>query len=571
MINGAIADSASLRLPQNRAIVNAIAGDLLWRYEAKRARELFRNAGADIINYNIEHEKEIRGSTDPYPSYAVGGVREEVLPLIAKHDAELALEILLQTRSAQVAQAILKAASLPATSDRSFAGYDPERERARREIALEERFTLLAAGEDPEKMIKAIKDSLAKGISNALLPLLQKLSTKDEKRAAELGGDVIRKIEGTDLKKNDKELLAAIAFLSYKPRSRDSQANIFAFSDANKKDLANKVADTLLLPADTLFISTAISSAMPSLEEFAPAKAALLKQRQAEIQKKLSPEAKNTQRLRKLWGQNSTPEEVLAEIAKLQNEYEKAPAYTALSRMISRISDETRAKALIEQIPDEKARAIAAEQFESMKIARLASTGKLDDARRMIANLTTTKSKVQRLVSLAMAFHGKGTEANIETAASLMSDAKALINESPDDEDELGDLMEVIRGYAVVGPDVAFRMFEPIVDQINDYVQAAAILSKYNKRDRAFKKGELVMRSRLQPGNSLLLFRYVSQVQLLGQADIERMNTLADRFQRSDVRTLVKLFAVQGYSRNKKVVEPDPRVIESESVVVNDL
>jgi hypothetical protein len=215
---------------------------------------------------------------------------------------------------------------------------------------------------------------------------------------------------------------------------------------------------------------------------------------------------------------------------------------------------------------------MATEQFESARIARLASTGNLDDARRMIANLTTKKAKVQRLVSLATSFHRKGTEANVETAGSLMSDAKALINESPEDEDELSDLMEVVRGYAIVEPDIAFRMFEPIVDQINDYVQAAAILSKYNKRDRAFKKGELVMRSRGSSVNTQLLFRYVPQIQSLGQADIERMNTLSDRFQRSDARTLVKLFAVQGFSRNKKVVDPDPGVIESESgVIVGDL
>ena len=569
MINAAVADAASLRLPQNRAIVYAIAGDLLWKHDAKRSRDLFRNAAADIVNYNEESEKEIRESSDPYFTYIAGNIREEVLPLIAKHDSELALEILLQTRSSQLAQAISKASLAPTTSDGSATGYDPERGRALREIALEERFTRLAAGEDVDKLIKAIKDSLAAGISNALLPLLQKLATKDIKKAADLGGDVIKKIEGTDLKENDRDLITAIAFLSYEPRApRDPKTISFSFPDTQKKDLADKIADTLLLPADTLYISRAISSAMPSLEKYVPAKATLLKQRQAEIQEKLSPEAKNTQRLQKLWGQDATPEQVLAEIGNLRSERERAPYYRSLTSRIGRITDETRAKALIEQIPDDKARAAAAEQFESAKIARVARTGTLDDARRMISNLTTTKAKVQNLVSLATAFYLKGTEANIETAGSLMSDAKALVHESPEDEDELADLMEVVRGYAMVEPDVAFRMFEPIVVQLNDHVQAAATLSKFNKRDRAFKKGEMIMRTRGIGGNNLLLFRYVPQIQLLGQADIERMNTLSDRFQRSDVRTLVKLFAVQGFDR-KKTVEPDPGTVDTGGAVIS--
>ncbi len=77
-----------------------------------------------------------------------------------------------------------------------------------------------------------------------------------------------------------------------------------------------------------------------------------------------------------------------------------------------------------------------------------------------------------------MDFHKKDTEKDRETAAGLMKDAKKLTNEYPEDEDELNDLMEVVKGYAIINPNEAFRIFEPIVDQINDFVQATAILSK---------------------------------------------------------------------------------------------
>ena len=150
--------------------------------------------------------------------------------------------------------------------------------------------------------------------------------------------------------------------------------------------------------------------------------------------------------------------------------------------------DETRAKKLIEQIPDEKARADAAEQYESAKISRTAKDGKLDEAKKLIGNLSKKKTQIQKLVALALEFQKKDTDKDRETAAGLMKDAKNLANEFPEDEDELNDLMEIVKGYAVVNPAEAFRIFDPIVDQINDFVQATAILSKYNKRNRNFQK-----------------------------------------------------------------------------------
>ena len=115
--------------------------------------------------------------------------------------------------------------------------------------------------------------------------------------------------------------------------------------------------------------------------------------------------------------------------------------------------------------------------------------------------------------------------------------------------------MEIVNGYAIVEPDVAFRLFEPIVDQINDFVMASAILSKYNKRNRAFKKGEMIMRSNGNTYDGLLLFRYINQMQLLGKADLDRMSLLSDRFQRSDSQTIVKLFVVQGFLKDDKKSE----------------
>ncbi len=95
-------------------------------------------------------------------------------------------------------------------------------------------------------------------------------------------------------------------------------------------------------------------------------------------------------------------------------------------------------------------------------------------------------------------------------------------------------------------------MFDPIVDQINDFMQTSAILSKYNKRNRSFKKGELLLQVNGYSWDGLLLFRYINQIQLLGKADLIRMSSLSNKFQRGDARTIVKLFVAQGFWRKKR-------------------
>src|SRR5689334_15293184 len=58
MLDQATSDAEALKLAQNRAIVFALAGDLYWQFDEKRARELFRMAGNDLINTNIDTDKE---------------------------------------------------------------------------------------------------------------------------------------------------------------------------------------------------------------------------------------------------------------------------------------------------------------------------------------------------------------------------------------------------------------------------------------------------------------------------------------------------------------------------------
>lgn len=554
MLDQSIAEAEALRLPQNRAVVFAITGDLYWKFDQKRSRELFRNTGAEILNYNAEAEKEKSESTDAYYQPDFGDpndVRNEVLPLIAARDAELALELLVQTRPSSLAQAMARVTQAVST-DSDMGTFNPEARRVSQEIALEQRFALLAADNSPETAIRVLRESIAKGVSTSVMSLLQKLHRKDAKKAAELGGEVIRKITDSDLANKQEDFRSALTFLQFasRPVPAASSEKAFSFSDAQIKELANKLADALLQPAKSMAAGNNLTSALPTLEKIIPEKVPLLKQRAAENKKNLPAEFKRMQRQQEMWRPNATPEELLAQLSKMQNEMDKMRALQFLSAKIGQITDEARARRLIDQIPDAKMRASALERFESSRIARASSAGNVDEARRMIAAMDNKKIQIQRLVSLALQLKNKGGK-NIETAGSIMADAKALANEFPEDEDDIANLMEVVKGYSAIEPDIAFRLFETVIEPFNDIVQASAVLSKYNKRDRAFRKGELVMRVN-GSGGGLLPFRYVQHIQMLGKADLDKMSMLSNRFGRSDSRTIIRLYILQGFLKENR-------------------
>lgn len=555
ILDQAVGDAATLKLAQNRAVVFALAGDLYWKFDEKRAKDLFKSAGDEVVVANAEAEKAKKETDDPFAMvFDYSDIRNQILPLVAKRDADLALELLVQTRPAKIAQLLTKASDPNAKKDSGMFNYDPDQFRVQREIALEQQFAVLAAEQNPDKAIKLIKESLAKGISYNVITLLQKINRKDEKKAASLADDVIRKITDTDLTKNREDMSAAMRFLQFATnpnQPKDGKEKAFKFSDAQVRSIADKIINTFLQPTSSLEMTMAMTTVMRDLEKIAPDKIALLKQKQTEQMSKLPPEFKRFQEREKIWNQNSTPEEILAELPKL-NEFEKTQAYQSLNMKIGQIEDEARAKKIIEQIPDEKARQNAAERFESSRISRAAADGKLDDAKKLIGNLSQKKTQIQKLVGLAIQFHRKDTDKDRESAANLMKDAKALVNEYPEDEDELNDLMEVVKGYAITDPTEAFRIFEPIVDQINDYVQATAILSKYNKRSQSFKKGELIMKVSGYSRDGILLFRYINQIQMLGKADLNRMNLFSNKFTRNDARTMVKLFIARGFLEEEK-------------------
>jgi len=172
MLDQSVNDANSLRLPQNKAIVLAMAGDMYWRFDEKHARDLFRSAANEIVTYNGETERDqadtaMNGFIPPDPS---SDVRGQVLSIVAGRDPELAYQMLLQTRSPRLAEAMARASGQPQApgqpqNNRAAGGpgrgpnaggqrNNVDQQQVNEELALEQQFAALAAANDPDAAIK---------------------------------------------------------------------------------------------------------------------------------------------------------------------------------------------------------------------------------------------------------------------------------------------------------------------------------------------------------------------------------------------------------------------------------
>jgi hypothetical protein len=87
-------------------------------------------------------------------------------------------------------------------------------------------------------------------------------------------------------------------------------------------------------------------------------------------------------------------------------------------------------------------------------------------------------------------------------------------------------------------------MIDPLIDQANDMLAAAALLEKFGAGQGMFRKGEFL----LSPGLSNLggmYARYVKALAELARVDFDRTRADADRFHREEVRLMARLVVAQ--------------------------
>src|SRR5947209_6069636 len=93
LLDEVISGAATLKLPENRALVLSSAADLLWAHDEKRARALFKEAINTLNSVSVPFDEKMKDE-ERSAYWRFAQQRKEILQMVARHDADLARELL---------------------------------------------------------------------------------------------------------------------------------------------------------------------------------------------------------------------------------------------------------------------------------------------------------------------------------------------------------------------------------------------------------------------------------------------------------------------------------------------
>jgi hypothetical protein len=532
LLDEIISGAATLKLPENRALVQSSAADLLWTHDEKRARALFREALENLREAAPKTDGQL--SKDQTIAYQIFlQQRKEVLQILARRDIDYALQLLRETRT-------------PTTSIQAAGMFNPDEDNK-----LEQRLAIEVVANDPKRALAMAEESLSKGLSPDLLNLLRRLNSKDKDLASQLATDIIGKLQSENLATNHEAAWLATVFLRMSAHAQESDAYFimgstaggkpYALDERQLRDLLEMVTKAALADSSSDISLTFLQELMPEIEQRFPERAPALRRRLAEASQRLDPRQRVYEEYQDLL-QKGTLDAVLEAAAKAPAPARQTLYEQAVWKALYTEKDVERARRIInDKISDSSKREQMLQQLDRSQLWEAMRAEKLDEARRMLARL---KSKEERASVLLHMAYLAATRKDKKLALELLEEARPLVSLKPKSDDQLQALLQIARVYALVEPARAFEMMDSLIDQANDLLSAASVLSGFLLPSGIFRKGEMV----LPLGYSNVSMRYSQfgkELGALALLNFERTKATADKFQRNEARLMARLFIVQ--------------------------
>ncbi len=556
LLDQTVSEAQALRLPENRIRVQFAAGDMLWKHDEAHARSLFSEAAAGLAGMVRSFE-----NNDRQQFGAVAQLRQEMLTVVAQRDPNLALDTLRATRLPQQAQNV------------PFQPTDPD-------ANLEFRLLTLIAANDPKQALLKAQELLGKGeYSSALLSLLAQLQTKDKEAAAKLTEDMLKGLRAENLTTNQSARNLTFALLQSGPRlapaapggeQKDNTAsNNQVLNETAYRELletaisaALSIVPQLNAPAglrggirgnvdgsvtgrtttsftvtsqgnaNGMMLLVGVGSLLPQIDKYAPARATLVRQKLSAAGINMEQQAFAREQMNALM-QQGTVDSILNAAGQappgLQNRLYQQAALKAVDE-----GNTERARQIANEHLNPDARSQVLRAVERQQIVRALAQGKTEEAQQMLARLQTDDERVDALLQLAALLVKQGEK---KPAGQMLEDARNIVARRAENYQQLEAQLRVAQAYAEIEPARSFEILEPGISQINELLNAAALLNGFEVR--FFKDGELPLRS----DTSLrgIITAYAQELALLARFDFTGAQTTADKFQRLEARVMTKL------------------------------
>ncbi len=578
LLDQVIDEAQNLRLTENRVHVQIVAADALWERNPDRARSLFAQAAdgvAELLrnqdNSNNNNGRQNFGGQGRRPAQ----VRAELLLTVARHDAQLAYQLLASTKPAVPAQ--------PNNDPRNPRG------QVNSEDNLEQNLLTQVASLDPKFAAQNADQMLEKGqFPRSITEVIAQLQKQDKEAAAKLTDKALKRLQSANLLANNDAMTLSLLMLAPGPRiaaantSSDNskpqptsgpvgvldqspytdlmgtvvdfalkatpqppqnnqrpgpnQRRGFGPNGANgQANLQSQPTDAQIEQANARRLLTGLQTLLPQMDQYLPSRAQSVRQKMTEVgvgdnQRETFAQAMNAL-------QSNANADALMQAAQ-----------TAPPQFQPRLYQQAALKALDEGNSD-RAREIATDHLQNTQrdavlqkvdfreMAKKAEGSQLNEIKQSLARMRSDNDRVDALLQMA----GDVQTSNPKLARQLLEEARQLTNKRASSYDQFELQLKVAHAFAAIEPARSFEVLDPGIGQLNELISAAALLNGFEVN--MFRDGELP----LQSGNGLTntVSQYGEELALLAKTDFARSESLAGRFQLPEARTLARLAIIE--------------------------
>ncbi|HEX5889702.1 MAG TPA: hypothetical protein VFY61_13430 [Pyrinomonadaceae bacterium] len=571
LLDQIIDEAQSLRLPENRVRVQTTAADVLWDSNPGRARSLFTMAAESVAEMGRQQQNtnNRRGGPQNVERRAFQ-LRQELVLAAARHDAQLAYQLL----------AITKPAALPAPQ---VANARMPRAQFSPEDNLEQQLLGRIAALDPKLAAQNADQMMEKGqFPRSLSEVINNLYKQDPDAASKMGDRTVKKLQATNLLTNVEaaslaqmllmrgprpngtpnvanptlipvleqgpyaELLGSVVEIALKATPPSPQNN-----QRGQIQRARPVAATVAGPGyvpppganeaqleqqGALRLLAGLQIALPLIDQYVPAKSAAVRQKLSESGMGANSPFNMAQSLSAMQGNPTSDTLVQAAANAPQQAQTRLYQQAALKALEEGNVD--RARQIATNHLQANARDSVMQRIDFRELSLKGENARLDEIRQTIARLTSDGEKLNMILQLAR----ETQKANPKLSNQLLDEARQMTNHRATSYEQFDWQLKVARAFATVDPARSFEVLDPGISQLNELLAAAAVLNGFEIN--MFREGELS----IQGGGGLtsMVQRFGQELGALADKDLERAETLAGRFQYAEARIMARLAIVQG-------------------------
>jgi hypothetical protein len=562
LLEQVVTEAQGMKLPENRVRVQITAADMLWDRNQPRARGLFSEAATVLGQMALDADRADREEVQ-----TLNQLRQELVLTAARHDADLAYQLLRSTQSLTANNAG-NGRRLPV---------DPQSN-------LEQNLLAAIAASDPKIAYQKANESLDKGeYPTALARVLAQLQAKDPEAFKKLSDKTLSRLGSDSLLSSREATSLAMSLLMPGPRvsaSTSADANKPAantaqvLNESGYHDLMenavtaslsvtslgpgniirggggrgpfraaqqqsttpqNPPDDTQVRQNNARMLLFGLSTMLPQIDQYLPERAPALRQKLTDLGMGNNAMMNYGNQMRTAMQQGTSDSlEAAAKVAptQIQSRLYQQAAQKAIDE-----GNTDRALQIANDHLDESGRNSIMQAVDFKRMAIDASPEKLNDIKLKLAALPSDSDRVKYLIELATATQ----KDNPKLALRFLEDARTLVSKRATNFKEFEDQLQVADAFALLDPKRSFDVLEPGIAQLNELLAAAQVLNGFEVD--VFRDGELPLQGGSDLGN--MIARYGQELAALARVDFDRARITADRFQFAEPRLLAKLSIVQ--------------------------